>query len=111
MFDRGMSTLRWPDGKHNTLPSKAVDFQPYPLPGKKSLQFAALAYLASAAIQIGKQEGIALRWGGDWNSNGDVTDQNFYDLWHLEIVETINENTSTNPPVADTDGTLYGENT
>lgn len=87
LYDAGSSTLRWPDGKHNQMPSKAVDLQPYPMPGRNDLIFAALAYIASAAILIGKEEGVTLRWGGDWNRNGDVSDQNFYDLWHLEIVE------------------------
>ncbi len=85
LFESGETKLRWPDGKHNQLPSKAVDFRPYPWPGRQEMQWSALAYVASAAILIAKEEGIALRWGGDWNQNGDMTDQHFYDLFHLEI--------------------------
>ncbi len=86
-FDDGTSKLRWPDGQHNTYPSLAVDFRPYPMPGAENMQWAALAYIASAAILIAKEEGVTLRWGGDWNRNGDMTDQRFYDLFHLEIVD------------------------
>jgi hypothetical protein len=38
-------------------------------------------------IEIGRQEGVTLRWGGDWNRNGDLTDNNFDDLFHMEIVD------------------------
>ncbi|MHC4370024.1 MAG: M15 family metallopeptidase domain-containing protein [Planctomycetota bacterium] len=84
-FDENKSKVRWPDGKHNSLPSKAVDFQPYPLPRKKEKLWAALAYIAGRAMEIGKQNGLTVRWGGDWNGDGDLTDQNFDDLYHLEV--------------------------
>lgn len=100
-FDDGASEVRWPDGKHNTLPSLAVDFRPYPMPGKETVLFAALAYAASAAILIGKEEGVTLRWGGDWNRNGDLTDQKFYDLFHLEIVSEKSANTSCDVSTVD----------
>jgi hypothetical protein len=87
-FDSGVSEVRWPDGKHNKLPALAVDFRTYPFPTTEKRQFASLAYHASAAIMIGKEEGVTLRWGGDWNRNGDVSDQKFDDLFHIEIVET-----------------------
>lgn len=77
--------LRWPHGKHNKLPSEAVDFVPYPRPSRTQTLWAALAYVAGNAVQIGRQRGLDVRWGGDWNQNGDVTDQDFYDLFHLEV--------------------------
>jgi len=86
MFDEGKSTLRFPDGNHNVFPSMAVDFQPYPMPVSKKKLWAALAYIAGRAIEIGKQNNIKIRWGGDWNMNGDLTDQNFDDLYHLELL-------------------------
>ena len=81
----GTSTLRWPNGNHNHYPSTAVDFQPYPVPKTKKKLWAALAYIAGRAIEIGKRKGMTLRWGGDWDSDGDLTDQNFDDLYHLEV--------------------------
>jgi len=84
-FREGKSQVQWPDGKHNSKPSKAVDFQPYPLPERKEKLWAALAYIAGRAIEIGKRRGLVVRWGGDWNSNGDLTDNNFDDLYHLEV--------------------------
>ena len=78
--------VRWPDGKHNKLPSDAVDFQPHPLPTNPNKLWASLAYVAGHIIAYGKSRGIQFRWGGDWDSDGDLTDQNFDDLFHIEVV-------------------------
>ena len=82
----GVSTILWPHGKHNKKPSLAVDFRPFPMPTRKDKLWASLAYLASAAILIGKEEGVHIRWGGDWNENGNLSDQTFDDLFHIEKV-------------------------
>ena len=95
MYDAERSQVVWPNGKHNRRPSWAVDFHPYPYPQEEKKLWGALGYVAGAAIQIAKGEGLILRWGGDWNRNGDVTDQNFFDLFHLEIVEIISDTQST----------------
>lgn len=87
LFRERKSKLEFPQSKHNQYPSLAVDFQPYPYPKYNPKLWAALAYVAAHAIKIGQEEGVCIRWGGDWNRNGDLTDQNFDDLFHLEIVE------------------------
>lgn len=79
--------VRWPDGKHNDLPSKAVDFQPWPPPENENKLWASLAYIAGRAVEYAKWRGITLRWGGDWDLDGDLSDQKFDDLYHLEIKE------------------------
>lgn len=84
-FEANVTTVRWPNSKHNKLPSLAFDFQPYPYPTSEPKLWAALAYVAGHAVMWGKQKNIRIRWGGDWNSNGDLTDQNFDDLFHIEI--------------------------
>jgi hypothetical protein len=86
-FRERRSTLEFPQSKHNSYPSLAVDFQPYPYPKRDVKLWAALAYVAAHAIKIGQEEGVCIRWGGDWNRNGDLTDNSFDDLFHLEIVE------------------------
>jgi len=88
LFDDNRSRVRFPNSKHNHYPSMAVDFQPWPMPERTEKLWAALAYVAGRAVEIGIEEGVALRWGGDWNRNGDLTDQRFDDLFHLEIMET-----------------------
>lgn len=85
-FEAGTSQKKWPDGNHNKLPSKAVDFRPYPWPENELKVWAALGYIAGRAIAIAKEIGFTLRWGGDWDMDGDLTDQKFDDLFHLEKV-------------------------
>ena len=84
----GTSQKEWPDGNHNKFPSKAVDFRPHPFPEYDLKVWAALGYIAGRATAIAKEIGFVLRWGGDWNMNGDLTDQNFDDLFHLEEVDS-----------------------
>jgi hypothetical protein len=86
-FDNGTSKVRWPDGKHNKIPSVAVDLQPYPMPTTEFKVAMGLGYIAGRIIQMAAEDGITIRWGGDWDKDGDVTDQNFDDLFHLELVE------------------------
>lgn len=89
-FATGKSKLEYPKSRHNSWPSEAVDFQPYPMPKRKEKVWAALAYIAGRAIEHAASKGVTLRWGGDWNRNGDLTDQSFDDLFHLELVRVHN---------------------
>ena len=82
-FARGASKLRWPHSVHNTSPSRAVDLAPWPIDWNDSLAFARLAGLVAAAAA---EEGFAVRWGGDWDSDGSSRDQSFMDIGHFELV-------------------------
>ena len=83
-FDLGLSKARAGESKHNTKPSKAVHFAPYPIDWKNRERF---TYLAGIAVGMAKELGIKIRWGGDWDSDGELTDNGFDDLCHFEIVE------------------------
>lgn len=85
-FRKGTSQLKWPHGKHNSLPSTAVDLQPYPPPEDDKRLWAALGYIAGAAIEYAKSVNVELRWGFDWDRDGDLTDNEFMDGFHLELV-------------------------
>ncbi len=84
MVDEGKSQVRWPDGRHNTVPSMAVDVTPYPVVwDDRERQTLFAGYVLATA----KTMGLDLRWGGDWSMDFEVRDNQFDDLVHFEIVE------------------------
>ncbi len=84
MVAEGKSQVRWPGGKHNTVPSCAVDVTPYPIQwDDRERQTLFAGYVLATA----KNMGIDLRWGGDWDRDTEVRDNSFDDLVHFEIVE------------------------
>ena len=89
-FKSGHTQLRWPHGKHNKQPSMAVDVTPYPLDWKNSKRMYWFAGYVMGIAQKLKDDGKmthAVRYGGDWDSDKDIDDQNFFDLVHFELVE------------------------
>jgi hypothetical protein len=85
LYGQEKTQVKWPNSKHNATPSLAVDMQPYPRPEKEEELWAGLGYMAGLCFMIAAQHGFAVRWGGDWNRNGSVADNNFDDLFHIEI--------------------------
>ena len=84
MVEEGKSQVRWPDGKHNTVPSMAVDVCPYPIVwDDRERQTLFAGYVLATA----KAVGVNLRWGGDWDRDTEVRDNGFDDLVHFEVVE------------------------
>ncbi len=83
-FRTGRSKVQWPNSKHNSSPSKAVDVAPYPIDWNDTRRF---DYFAGFVKGIAVSKGITLRWGGDWDSDNDQGDQTFNDLPHFEIKE------------------------
>lgn len=78
----GTTKVAYKESKHSFSPSLAVDIAPYPINWKDKKKF---VYVAGIVLGIASQMGISLRWGGDWNSNHDLTDQTFFDLPHFEL--------------------------
>ena len=64
------------------LEGKAVDLAPYPIDWEDRERF---HYMGGMIRGIGKQLGVNIRWGGDWDSDGEIADNNFDDLVHVEI--------------------------
>lgn len=80
-FRTGKSKVHWPDSKHNATPSVAVDIAPYPIDWNDHRAFARLfGYIE----RIAHEQGIRVRWGGDWNGNW-RSDDSFVDLPHIEL--------------------------
>tara|TARA_R100000908_G_C3701133_1_gene111583 strand:- start:53 stop:484 length:432 start_codon:yes stop_codon:yes gene_type:complete len=81
-FKKGNSKLKFPKGKHNSLPSVAVDVIPYPIDWEDRER---MTYFAGYVVGIAKSMGITIRWGGDWNMDTKVKDNRFDDLVHFEL--------------------------
>lgn len=80
-------------GKHNVMPSEAVDIYGY-VNGRATYNVQTLAYIAgvvTAAAKVLYEQGkvnYIIRWGGNWDRDGEIiTDQNFDDLPHFELVK------------------------
>lgn len=88
-FNSGNSKLQWPNSKHNSSPSLAVDIAQWDskLNGINWEDLKSFHVLAGYILGIGAEMGIKLRWGGDWNRNFSYTDQTFHDLPHIEVVD------------------------
>ncbi len=84
------SKLPWPKGKHNDYPSKAQDVQAYPFPppdkdGGDSAQREEQLYLLGLYKGVAEMMDIPLRTGSDWDRDGQILDNGFDDLFHVEI--------------------------
>lgn len=82
-FKSGLSKLRFPTSKHNRFPSLAVDVIPYPIDFSDVRRIYDFGHFVVAKA---KEMGIKIRWGGDWDGDGDTTDQKFNDLVHFELI-------------------------
>jgi len=78
LLAQGKSKTKY--SKH--LEGKAVDLAPYPIDWEDRERF---HYMGGMVRGIGKQMGVNIRWGGDWDSDGEVKDNGFDDLVHVEI--------------------------
>ena len=91
-FKSGASKVQWPDGKHNTYPSRAVDVSPYPIPENwgdhpDPKVISRFYYFAGYVLATAKALDIKIRWGGDWDGDHQFRDQTFDDLVHFEEAE------------------------
>jgi peptidoglycan L-alanyl-D-glutamate endopeptidase CwlK len=95
MYEMGRSKVKWPNGMHNINTPKgrttswAVDASPHPIPfewGKDWKDRVKFYQLAAIVFHVAAEMNLTIRWGGDWDGDGDYKDQTFDDLLHFEIV-------------------------
>lgn len=84
-FASGKSKLKFPEGKHNCFPSEAVDIAPSPYP-KTDAGIKQAYFLAGIIKGIAVEMGIDIIIGCDWNNDGDIRNDNFQDVWHIELI-------------------------
>ncbi len=91
-YAEGDSTKKWPESKHNKLPSPAIDIHPYPIDFEDRDRY---VHMAGMVIAIGALVGVEIRWGGKWRKDVDIKDNKkvtgLDDLGHFEIVGLIND--------------------
>ena len=77
-----------PRAKHNKKPfSKAFDAVPY-VNGNLSWNKLHCCCLAFLILTVAAYLGYKIRWGGNWDMDGEpITDQEFQDLGHFELIE------------------------
>jgi len=82
-YHNGYSKLKFPNSKHNSNPSMAIDVVPWPSKFEKKLPF---YYMAGYVQAVADRLGHRIRWGGDWDGDNDYYDQTFMDLPHFELL-------------------------
>lgn len=79
----GNSKTVFPNSKHNSMPSIAVDAALYPIDWNDSGRH----YMFVGMVkQKAKDLGINIRCGADWDGDNDTGDQTFNDLVHFELL-------------------------
>jgi len=64
------------------IQGKAVDLAPYPIDWEDRERF---HYMGGMLRGIAKNMNVNLRRGGDWDSDGEIKDNHFDDLVHVEL--------------------------
>ena len=74
-YFEGFSKVRWPNSKHNSRPSMAVDIAPWPdvFDSTDRDWYEMATYVLRAANDLG----VRIQWGGHWGS--------FKDMPHFEL--------------------------
>ena len=82
LFEEGKTKVKFPMGRHNSSPSRAVDVTPYPVDWNDRER---QTLFAGFVLGIARSMGIKLRWGGDWDMDFKVMDNRFDDFPHFEL--------------------------
>jgi hypothetical protein len=85
-YNRGKSKVQFPNSKHNSLPSKAIDVAPF-IDGKISWDSRQCSYFGGLVKGISIMLGIDIIWGGNWSNNNNLNSNKFNDLVHFQLKE------------------------
>tara|TARA_R110000824_G_scaffold14314_1_gene61003 strand:- start:981 stop:1364 length:384 start_codon:yes stop_codon:yes gene_type:complete len=80
LVKKGASKTKY--SKH--IKGKAVDVAPYPIDWEDRERF---HYMGGMLRGIAHELNIKVRWGGDWDSDGEIKDNSFDDLVHIELID------------------------
>lgn len=87
-YEDGVSGLLFPESKHNTIPSLAVDVAPWfaEKPHVRWMDKDSWYFFGGYVFRTAHDLGISVRWGGDWDRDLDFRDNHLVDLPHWEII-------------------------
>lgn len=84
-YASGTSTKRWPLSKHNSHPARAVDIRPAsPFNSRDWGDKIRFARILGRIEGIAEEMGIGVRFGMDWDQDGQSNDETLLDLPHIE---------------------------
>lgn len=81
-FREGKSKAHFGQSAHNYEPAIAVDLFPAPYSWN---DLPAFDNLSKVVLRIAKEQKVPIRWGGDWNQDGDKTRNDGWDKPHYEL--------------------------
>lgn len=92
LFKSGASKTM--NSKHLIQPDgygHAVDLYPYPINMDKVndgnwVEISRFGVLAGIMLSCARELGIKLKWGNDWNGDGQTLDHSFHDAPHFELI-------------------------
>ena len=90
-YEQNKSQVTWPDSKHNSYPSRAVDIALYPIDWDDIGAFHIMVgWVLCVAEKLYREGTIThrIRSGADWNGNLRTNDNSFDDLGHFELIES-----------------------
>ena len=82
-YKEGKSNAKYPKGKHNNIPSTAVDVMPFPVDWE---DLERITLFAGFVLGIAQGMGIKMRWGNDWDMDFQTKDTGLKDYPHFELV-------------------------
>ena len=97
-FLEGKSKVRFPNGKHNSFPSEAVDVVAY-VNGKATYEMNYYIYLYGLLTGIAHAlfPDVTIRSGLDWDQDGEIMpDQTFNDGCHFELAKRTRQGKASN---------------
>ena len=87
-FEHGFSKLRWPKSKHNRTPAMAADVIPWPVDYNdrpRFIEFAKFVLVTAKQLKGNGKMKFDVIWGGDFNNNGNLSDDTFCDYPHYQL--------------------------
>jgi peptidoglycan L-alanyl-D-glutamate endopeptidase CwlK len=92
-FRNGKSKVHYPNSRHNSYPSLALDLAPWDADVGR-IDWGArerFILLAGMGLQLAYEMGLPITWGGDWDNDTYMRDHSFQDFPHFQLPKDWDE--------------------